>query len=102
VKIGRLGGEEFLILSPETHEIGTRRLAEQLLAQVRTLDISRHVSGRRVTISIGLTVSAPRDTVTQLLRRADEALYAAKASGRDCVVSRLPGVPSPTPRFSVA
>ena len=102
VKIGRLGGEEFLIFSPETHEIGTRRLAEQLLAQVRTLDISRHVSGRRVTISIGLTVSTPSDTVTHLLRRADEALYAAKASGRDCVVSRLPGSPSPTPRFSAA
>ena len=66
------------------------------------LDISRYVSGRRVTVSIGLTVSAPGDTVALLLRRADEALYAAKASGRDCVVSRLPGSSSPTPRFSAA
>ena len=102
VKLGRLGGEEFLIASEEAHEIAARRLAERLLAQVRMLDISRYVSGRRVTVSIGLTVSAPGDSVALLLRRADEALYAAKASGRDCVVSRLPGSSSPTPRFSAA
>jgi diguanylate cyclase (GGDEF)-like protein len=101
VKLGRLGGEEFLIASPAANEISARRLAEQLLAQVRTLDLSRHLPGRRVTISIGLTVSAPGDSITQLLRRADEALYAAKAGGRDCVVARMPST-APTPRASVA
>jgi diguanylate cyclase (GGDEF)-like protein len=103
IKLGRLGGEEFLIVSPEANEIAARRLAERLLAQVRTLDLSHHLPGRRMTVSIGLTVSAPGDTITQLLRRADEALYAAKASGRDCVVARMPSMtPTPTPRITAA
>jgi diguanylate cyclase (GGDEF)-like protein len=102
VKLGRLGGEEFLIVSPETHEIAARRLAERLLAQVRTLELGHGQPGRRVTISIGLTVSAGGDTITHLLRRADEALYAAKGSGRDCVVARLPGSMPPPARFSAA
>ncbi len=103
IKLGRLGGEEFLIASPEGNEIAARRLAERLLAQVRTLDLSHHLPGRRMTVSIGLTVCAPGDTITQLLRRADEALYAAKASGRDCVVARMPSVtPTPTPRITAA
>lgn len=103
VKLGRLGGEEFLIVSPEASEIGARRLAERLLAQVRSLDLTADLGGRRVTISIGLTVSTTDDTITHLLRRADEALYAAKANGRDCVVARMPGVtPNPSPQASAA
>ena len=103
VKLGRLGGEEFLIVSPDASEIGARRLAERLLAQVRSLDLTADLGGRRVTISIGLTVSTAGDTITHLLRRADEALYAAKANGRDCVVARMPGAtPSPSPQASAA
>jgi diguanylate cyclase (GGDEF)-like protein len=103
VKLGRLGGEEFLIAAPGANEIAARRLAERLLAQVRSLDLTGQLPGRRVTISIGLTISAPGDTVAHLLRRADEALYAAKANGRDCVVARIPtNSPSPTPRASAA
>jgi diguanylate cyclase (GGDEF)-like protein len=100
IKLGRLGGEEFLIASPQGNEIAARRLAEQLLAQVRALDLSRHLQDRQVTISIGLTIAAAGDTVAALLRRADEALYAAKANGRDCVVARLPNPPPlPVVRF---
>jgi diguanylate cyclase (GGDEF)-like protein len=103
VKLGRLGGEEFLIVNGGASEIDARRLAERLLSQVRSLDLTRHLAGRRVTISIGLTLSAPGDTVTHLLRRADEALYAAKANGRDCVVARMAGAtPSPSPQASAA
>lgn len=102
IELGRLGGEEFLIASPEASEIAARRLAERLLSSVRSLDLARHVPGGRVTISIGLTVAAPGDTVTHLLRRADDALYAAKASGRDCVVSRMPAVTAPAPQTSAA
>ena len=59
--------------------------------------------GRRVTVRIGLTISTPGDTIAILLRRADEALYAAKANGRDCVVARMPGPgPAPTTRITAA
>jgi diguanylate cyclase (GGDEF)-like protein len=102
IALGRLGGEEFLIASPEASEIAARRLAERLLSSVRSLDLARHVPGGRVTISIGLTVAAPGDTVTHLLRRADDALYAAKANGRDCVVSRMPAVVAPAAQTSAA
>ncbi len=102
IELGRLGGEEFLIASPEASEIAARRLAERLLSSVRSLDLARHVPGGRVTISIGLTVAAPGDTVTHLLRRADDALYAAKANGRDCVVSRMPAVTAAAAQTSAA
>ena len=101
IELGRLGGEEFLIASPEASEIAARRLAEHLLSRVRSLDLARHVPGSHVTISIGLTVAAHGDTVAHLLRRADDALYSAKANGRDCVVSRMFGI-APTPRATAA
>lgn len=96
VALGRLGGEEFLIVSPDGNDMAARRLAERLLARVRSLDLSHQLPGRRLTISIGLTISSPGDSIAILLRRADEALYAAKSSGRDCVVARMPG-PGPGP-----
>ncbi len=96
VALGRLGGEEFLIVSPDGSDMSARRLAERLLARVRSLDLGQQMPGRRLTISIGLTVSSPGDSIAVLLRRADEALYAAKANGRDCVVARMPG-PGPGP-----
>ncbi len=102
IELGRLGGEEFLIASPEASEISARRLAERLLSRVRSLDLARHAPGGRVTISIGLTVSTRGDNVAHLLRRADEALYAAKANGRDCVVARMPVPSGPTPKVSAA
>jgi diguanylate cyclase (GGDEF)-like protein len=102
IELGRLGGEEFLIASPEASEISARRLAERLLSRVRSLDLTRHAPNGRVTISIGLTVSAPSDTVAHLLRRADEALYAAKANGRDCVVARMPTPSGPAPKVNAA
>jgi diguanylate cyclase (GGDEF)-like protein len=86
--LGRLGGEEFVIVMPETDEGGARYMAERILSQVRALDVSPLLPRRRMTVSIGFTVSAPADTVTQMLRRADQALYAAKSAGRDRVAAR--------------
>lgn len=96
--LGRLGGEEFVIVMPHTDEGGARYLAERILSQVRALDVSPMLPRRRMTVSIGTTVSAPADTLTQMLRRADQALYAAKTAGRDRVLGRgaleevMPGV----------
>jgi diguanylate cyclase (GGDEF)-like protein len=89
VALGRLGGEEFVVIQSDADEVSGRLLAERLLAQVRALDLNRLPPGRRLTISIGLTVCSKADSVTQMLRRADEALYVAKAGGRDRVVTRV-------------
>lgn len=94
IAIGRLGGEEFVLIVPdlpaddEASALATaHRIAERLLGKVRTLDVSRWLPARRVTVSIGLTVSMPGDTVSRMLKRADQALYAAKSAGRDRVVA---------------
>jgi diguanylate cyclase (GGDEF)-like protein len=86
--IGRLGGEEFVLLLPDADEAAALVLAQRLLLQVRELDVSRRLGAHRLTVSVGLTLSVPGDTVGRMLRRADSALYAAKAGGRDRVVVR--------------
>jgi diguanylate cyclase (GGDEF)-like protein len=83
IAIGRLGGEEFVIVLPDADEAAARSFSERLLAHVRALDVSRWLPHRRVTVSVGIALSMPGDGVSQMLRRADEALYAAKAGGRD-------------------
>jgi two-component system cell cycle response regulator len=80
-QLGRLGGEEFLVLLPDTNGSAAQHVAEKLRAEVA--DAAAPVP---VTVSIGLATwdgEAPED----LLHRADEALYAAKDAGRDRVMA---------------
>lgn len=85
--VGRYGGEEFIILCPDTSlEEGLRR-AERIR---HAIEMSQ-VGGNKllhVTSSFGISQSAPGDTAEQILRRADEALYLAKNSGRNRTCSR--------------
>jgi diguanylate cyclase (GGDEF)-like protein len=83
--LGRLGGEEFAIVLADTGTDAAHTVAELLRAQVTAIDFAHWIGDRRVTVSIGLTVSQPGDTIATMLRRADAALYAAKHAGRDCV-----------------
>ncbi len=80
--VGRYGGEEFVILCPDTDlEEGVRR-AERIR---HAIELSQ-VGGNkllRVTTSFGISQSEPGDTVEKVLRRADKALYMAKHSGRN-------------------
>ncbi|SDE56899.1 sensor domain-containing diguanylate cyclase [Rhodospira trueperi] len=83
---GRLGGEEFCAILPETSLEAARVLAERLRAGVEHAPCP--VSGLMVsvTISIGLAVGAESDaTLEALMKRADQALYAAKRNGRNRV-----------------
>jgi two-component system, cell cycle response regulator len=86
----RYGGEEFVVVLPETDRRVAEGVAERLRMVVaetpfRIAGTSDEIS---VTISVGLAVTADaRETPDSLLRRADAALYAAKASGRNRVVS---------------
>ncbi len=88
VAAGRLGGEEFLLVAPGFGAAAAHALAERLRERVARLDVSRWVPHGPVTISLGITVRGDGDDVTTLLRRADEALYRAKADGRNRAVLR--------------
>ncbi len=80
--VGRWGGEEFLLLCPETNGQQALAFAERLCEQSRT---SMFSTGRGQTLSAGVAELGPVDTADSLLRRADAALYRAKHDGRDRV-----------------
>lgn len=84
-EIGRLGGEEFVVVLPRTGHATALQVAEQARRAVAALDASKWLPDRGVTISIGVTTFARRDDLATILRRADEALYEAKRGGRNCV-----------------
>lgn len=79
---GRLGGEEFAVLFPATREGEALRLTNALRAAVAAQTCDR----RSCTFSAGVDEFEAGDTLARVLVRADLALYAAKARGRDCVV----------------
>ncbi|MFO1516899.1 MAG: GGDEF domain-containing protein [Lysobacterales bacterium] len=82
--VGRLGGEEFVVVLPDAGTAAALQRAEQLRAAVAALRFE--VAGRRVplTVSIGLA-TAGAESFADLLRRADHAMYAAKHAGRNRV-----------------
>jgi diguanylate cyclase (GGDEF)-like protein len=81
--IYRVGGEEVLVILPGADEEAALEIAERLRQSVRR----RRPVGVAVTVSVGVAVSRPRFVDTDdLVTRADAALYAAKAGGRDTVV----------------
>lgn len=84
---GRLGGEEFAILLPETGENVARPVAERIRARMEHTPIATTEGHCHVTVSIGVTQAEDSDDLESLLRRADEAMYAAKERGRNRVVS---------------
>lgn len=84
---GRLGGEEFAILLPETDQAGATVFAERLCAAVRGLRFE--AAGRSFGVSVSIGVAAMNDLdegFAALLARADAALYRAKSAGRDRVM----------------
>jgi two-component system, cell cycle response regulator len=87
---GRLGGEEFLIIMPDTELDRAYQVAERLRACIAADEFQ--VNGQhkiRVTASVGLaTLERADDTPETLFKRADEALYGAKRSGRNKVMSK--------------
>ncbi len=84
--VARYGGEEFVILLPETDLAGATRFAERLRREIAGLRVPRGPA--MITASFGVTACNPGDSPDDLLRRADEALYAAKHDGRDRVVGQ--------------
>ena len=94
----RFGGEEFVLLLPDTSADDALAMAEALRLAVETLDLTHQQSSfGRVTLSLGVAVSLPgaRANAEQLLRHADLALYAAKAAGRNRSHLAVAGATSP-------
>lgn len=83
--VARWGGEEFLLLLPSTGIDGAKVLCERLRRAVESLPIQSKIGPLSVTLSIGVT-EVLDDGVEPALRRADRALYEAKALGRNRVV----------------
>jgi diguanylate cyclase len=86
-KFGRYGGEEFLLVLPETPGDAAARILDRLRAIIADLDWSAFSPGMRVTISAGVATLRRDESPDTFLARADSALYAAKARGRNRIAS---------------
>lgn len=80
----RLGGEEFMILLPETDVNGACEVAEKIRLAIEE---GSHPLVGKYTASFGVAERKPLESMNSLYKRVDEALYLAKEGGRNCVVS---------------
>lgn len=80
--VGRWGGEEFLVILPDTDEFGAIELAEKIRSGVSE---NRFPEQQRITISLGVSVFRGDATVDSITYRADQALYQAKKNGKNQV-----------------
>jgi diguanylate cyclase (GGDEF)-like protein len=90
--VARYGGEEFAVILPATTAADALSIAEKIRLRIEAVEIGHadaaHTS--RVTVSIGIATGLPKQKTdaSLLVRRSDQALYAAKSLGRNCVVQQ--------------
>jgi two-component system cell cycle response regulator len=86
--IARYGGEEFVIVMPNTDLLTAQQVAERLRMFIEKTPFIISSSGTQLskTISIGLSLLKPEDSLESLLQRADKGLYTAKENGRNIVI----------------
>lgn len=96
--VARFGGEEFVVVMPETDLAIAAAVAERVRAAVAREPFALRGIGEKlsVTISVGVTAAGDHDDRDKMLKRADDALYAAKTRGRNCVVARSHALLAPS------
>ncbi len=86
--VGRYGGEEFVILLPETDLEAAKVTAERIRAAIEHATVETPDGASvSVTVSLGVTTRHVDEALASLIRRADEAVYAAKTAGRNRVIA---------------
>ncbi|MEP7281339.1 MAG: GGDEF domain-containing protein, partial [Rubrivivax sp.] len=106
-QVARMGGEEFVILLPGQDARGAERVARRVMEAIAHVEGPAAAPQMRITVSVGLAVVTGSDQevehTTALMKRLDDALLAAKANGRNCIVhasaagsARAAGVPTRT------
>jgi diguanylate cyclase (GGDEF)-like protein len=85
---GRLGGEEFALLLPQTDEAGAHAIGDAIRQRSPTTILTAGAANFTVMVSVGLAIAKATDPhVEQVLERADQRLYTAKRRGGNCVVA---------------
>ena len=85
----RIGGEEFVVLCPDTDHVGALDIAEQLRLNVenmKVLSFDRKLTSATISIGIASVIPTRNDEMTSFIKLADERLYTAKAHGRNRIV----------------
>src|SRR5262249_20911754 len=94
-RVGRVSGDEFLVVAPQTDLAGARSLAERLHTTVAQTPVSYEGQVIALTVSVGFAVAeaGARADVTALRRVAALALAEAKNAGRNCCIVQVLGAP---------
>lgn len=85
--LGRWGGEEFVLVCAGIGKSDGLRLAEKIRQQIEERAFEQDRLPLKVTISTGFAFVKPEENFEEAIKRADQALYLAKAAGRNCVIS---------------
>ena len=86
--VGRIGGEEFLIVLPDTDFEETRSLAERMRKNIqeKLIQETEQMEDVKVMVSLGITTIQDQDeSIDHIIKRADQGLYKAKSAGRNRV-----------------
>ncbi len=81
----RVGGEEFIVLLPQTKLNGALKTAQKIRKSIEEYEFSFKGESIHVTLSLGITSTTSKDTYFSVLDRVDKALYKAKKDGRNRV-----------------
>jgi diguanylate cyclase (GGDEF)-like protein len=92
--LGRIGGEEFAIITPGANKGVMHKLASRLQQSISLLNFSFLPEDKNITVSIGYTKVSNDEDFKAALKRADEHLYSAKASGRNTFITDKEFIPS--------